>query len=124
MQVVEKKHRINATITGLGAELIKELILKQYPKAKVENDFEATDEFVRWEDTDLYKELLVDMTPGDNLRAYRERAGLSITELAKKAEINYTNISAMENNRRVIGLSVAKKLAKVLNCHFTDLLPE
>ena len=53
---------------------------------------------------------------------YRTREGLSIMELAKLTGISCTNISAMEAHRRVIGLRVAKKLAKVLNCNYTDLL--
>ncbi len=124
MQVVERTHRINASITGMGAELIKDLVLKNYPTAFIENDYDPDDEFVRWEDTDLHKEILLNMTPGDNLRAYRERAALSITELAKASGVKYTNISAMENNRRSIGLRVAKKLAKVLKCEYSDLIAE
>ncbi len=124
MQVVERTHHINATVTGLGSDLIKDLILKKYPAAVIENDYNPDDEFIKWEDTDLYEEILLNMTPGDNLRTYRERAGLSITELSDASGIKYTNISAMENNRRVIGLNVAKKLAKVLNCSYADLIEE
>ena len=47
-------------------------------------------------------------TPGKLLEAYRERAGLSIVQLAEKTGIKYTNISAMEQDSRVIGLSSAR----------------
>ena len=121
MQVVEKVHRIDVTITGMGADIIKTLIQKQYPDALVK-DSDNDDDFVKFEDTDLYREIKTNMTPGSLLSAYRSREGLSLTELAKRTGISYTNISAMENDRRVIGLNVAKKLANALNCEYTDLL--
>ena len=121
MQVVEKMHHIDVTITGVGADIIKTLIQKQYPNALVK-DSDNDDDFVKFEETDLYREIKTNMTPGSLLSAYRSREGLSLTELAKHTGISYTNISAMENDRRVIGLHVAKKLAKALKCEYTDLL--
>ena len=100
MQVVEKVHHIDVTITGMGADIIKTLIQKQYPNALVK-DSDNDDDFVKFEDTDLYREIKTNMTPGSLLSAYRSREGLSLTELAKRTGISYTNISAMENDRRV-----------------------
>ena len=105
----------------MGANIIKTLIQKHYPDVLVK-DSDTDDDFVKFEDTDLYREIKTNMTPGSLLSAYRSREGLSLTELAKRTGISYTNISAMENDRRVIGLNVAKKLANALNCEYTDLL--
>ncbi|MCL2805053.1 MAG: helix-turn-helix domain-containing protein [Treponema sp.] len=78
--------------------------------------------FVDWEKTDLARKIQINKTPGKILQAYRERAELSIVKLAEKTGIKYTNISAMENDNRVIGLSVAKKLASALNCDYAKFL--
>ena len=122
MQVVEKAHRINVTINGVGCNLVKDLVMQRYPQAHVIDTEESDDELEKWEDTELYKKLKAEITPGDKLTAYRTRAGLSITELARLTGMSYTNISAMEANRRAIGLKSAKKLAGILNCHYTALL--
>jgi transcriptional regulator with XRE-family HTH domain len=77
---------------------------------------------VEWESTELYKSIKANETPGKVLQAYRERAGLSIVELAKKTGIKYTNISAMEHDSRVIGLSSARRFAVALNCEYTKFI--
>ena len=75
-----------------------------------------------WKDTDLAKEIKAGKTPGKLLRAYRERAGLSVVDLAKAVETKYPNISAMENDRRAIGLAMARKLGKILNVDYVKFL--
>lgn len=124
MQVQEKTRHIDATITGSGLDEIVNLILKNIPGVVITNDNaeEDDDEYVRWEDTDLCKEIRMYKTPGRVLHAYREREGLSLGELAKRTKIKYTNISAMEHDSRVIGVSVAKRLASVLRFDYTRLL--
>jgi DNA-binding XRE family transcriptional regulator len=62
------------------------------------------------------------MTPGYRLRAYRYREELTQQELAKKSGISQANISAMEKDRRPIGLNAAKKLADILNCDYKRLV--
>jgi transcriptional regulator with XRE-family HTH domain len=64
----------------------------------------------------------MDKTPGKLLTAYRERAGLSVVELAEKTGIKYTNISAMEHDTRNIGLSTAKRLGAALGVDYTKFL--
>ena len=89
------------------------------PEAVITDD---DDEIVDWESTELAKAIRINKTPGKLLQAYRERAGLSIVQLAEKTGIKYTNISAMEHDNRVIGLSIAKKLASALGCDFNKFL--
>ena len=56
------------------------------------------------------------------LRGARYREGLSQKELAKRTGISQENISKMENGKRSIGDTVAKKLAKALHIDFELLL--
>lgn len=62
------------------------------------------------------------LTSAHSLRAYRSREDLTQQELSKKSGISQANISAMEKGRRPIGLSVAKKLAEILNCDYKKLI--
>ena len=124
MQVLEKTRHIKANINGTGIDEIISLITNNFPNAIIidEDADSDDDEYLRWEDTDLCKEIRLKKTPGSVLRAYREREGFSLIDLAQKTGIKYTNISAMEHNNRVIGLAVAKRLAAVLHCDYTRLL--
>jgi antitoxin component HigA of HigAB toxin-antitoxin module len=119
MLVVDKTHRIEVEVTGKGAEFIVSLIKEHFPEADV---FSDDDEPVVWKDSDLAKEIKAGKTPGKVLRAYRERAGMSIVELSRAAGTKYPNISAMENDRRAIGLAMAKKLAKILKTEYTKFI--
>jgi plasmid maintenance system antidote protein VapI len=47
---------------------------------------------------------------------------MSIVELSRAAGTKYPNISAMENDRRAIGLVMAKKLAKILKTDYTKFI--
>jgi DNA-binding XRE family transcriptional regulator len=60
--------------------------------------------------------------PGIALRIRRENAGLSQAALAKLAGIAVSNISAMENGRRTVGLIIAKKLARALKCPIAEFV--
>lgn len=81
-----------------------------------------SDESILWNQTDLAEEIRAEKTPGKLLKAYRLRAGLSVVELAAAAGTKYPNISAMENDRRKIGLGVARKLGKALNVDYFKFL--
>ena len=119
MQVQERKRHIDVSIHGFGLDAIRTAIIQAIPEAVIIDDDE---EYIDWEKTELAKKIQMDKTPGKVLQAYRERAGLSIVKLAEKTGIKYTNISAMEHDSRVIGFSVAKKLASALGCDYTKFL--
>ena len=119
MLVVEKKRHIRASITGSGTKKILNIIKEQMPDAEIIDD---SGELVKYDDTDLAREIKASKTPGKLLRAYRERAGLSVVELAAAVGSKYPNISAMENDRRSIGLNMAKKLGSALNVDFKKFL--
>lgn len=61
-------------------------------------------------------------TPGGAIRAYRLREELTQADLAKKSGVKQGHISEMEQNRRPIGVKVAKRLAKVLRCNYRRFL--
>lgn len=61
-------------------------------------------------------------TLGGTLKGYRAREELTQQMLAKKAGIKQSHLSEIERNKRPIGVKVAKKLAKALNCDYRRLL--
>jgi DNA-binding XRE family transcriptional regulator len=122
MLVQEKTRRINATITGKGLSVIRQALVEYMPEARIVDEAGDDEEFVKWEETDLYSEIKTLETQGLILGAYRKREGLSLSELAKKTGISYTNISAMEHDRRAIGITSAKRLAKALGFDYRRLL--
>ena len=119
MQVHERTHHINLTICGEGEEFVASLIRERYPDAVISTEDNSSEE---WRKTDLDREIKTKKTPGKLLRAYRERTGISIVELAKAVGTKYPNISAIENDRRAIGLTMAKKLGDVLEVDFKKFL--
>ena len=112
MQVVVKKPHIR-----IEGEVTKDLLdyLKQkYGEIEVIEDDE--EELIEVRESAWYKSLRTNISPGDNLRIYRELHSLTQTELGKKLG-NFTrqNISNMENGRRAISKNVAKKLAEIFD---------
>ncbi len=61
-------------------------------------------------------------TPAYYLRSYRQRAGLTQAQLADQAGIRQHHISEMENNKRAMGKTMARKLAQILDCDYRRLL--
>ncbi|MBZ9699274.1 MULTISPECIES: helix-turn-helix domain-containing protein [unclassified Mesorhizobium] len=57
-----------------------------------------------------------------NLRRHRQSAGLSQEELAHRAEVDRTYISALERSIYGATIDVVDKLAKVLGIEAADLL--
>lgn len=107
-----EKHPINARIEGEGAETLIQLITDSYPEAEV---FYGDYVPVEWKAAAIVQEIKGKKTPGKLLGAYRERTGLTLAELAKAVGTKYSNISAMEHDRRVIGLNSAKRLGAALS---------
>lgn len=57
-----------------------------------------------------------------NLRKYRQAAGLSQEELAHRADIDRTYVSALERSVYAASIDVLGRLAKELNVEASDLL--
>lgn len=58
----------------------------------------------------------------NNLRRYRKAAGLSQEELAHRAGIDRTYISALERCQYAAGIDVVDRLARELDVSAADLL--
>ena len=66
--------------------------------------------------SDWYRSIRGTITPGENLRIYREMHGLTQDQLAERiGNISRRNISEMERGHKVIIESVAEKLADFFN---------
>ena len=59
----------------------------------------------------------------NNVRAIREKAGLSQTELARQACIANSNLSAIEHGKREAWPILRRRLARALKCTEADLFP-
>jgi antitoxin component HigA of HigAB toxin-antitoxin module len=119
MLVVEKTRHINVSLTGQGAATVVALLRESLPNAIVVDD---ENEAVEWKTSALAKEIKAAKTPGKLVRAYRERAGITLVKLARTIGTKYPNLSAIENDRRVIGLTMARKLGKVLGVDYRKFL--
>ena len=65
-------------------------------------------------ETDWYRDIKSRMTPGDNLRIYRENHGLTQARLGEMlGGVPRQHISNMEREVRSISLKTARKLAKL-----------
>jgi transcriptional regulator with XRE-family HTH domain len=61
---------------------------------------------------------------GLNVRAVRERVGLSQEALAHAAELDRTYVSGIERGRRNPTVVVLDRIARVLGVHIVDLVSE
>ncbi len=116
-----KAPRIDVEIKGNGVELIEARLKKEIPGVEIAHgyDMEGT---VPIEEIDWYKEMEEKVKSGDVLHVYRDNANLSLSQLSEKTGIAKSNLSEMEHNKRAIGVKIAKKLSKALNCDYKHFL--
>jgi XRE family transcriptional regulator, fatty acid utilization regulator len=69
----------------------------------------------------MYHELMVEVD-GARLRWIRERRGLSMQELGKKAGVNPVTVGRLEKGRRPAQLETVRKLAEALEVEVEELL--
>jgi DNA-binding XRE family transcriptional regulator len=118
MLVHAKTPPIDAQITGIGADVLVEMLKKSIKGLEISAD----DEAVPIDSDPWFQELRNSRTSGEVLWCYRDNAGLTLEELAEKSGIAKSHLSEMENNKRPIGLKTAKKLAQALGCDFRRFL--
>ncbi|MDQ7827247.1 MAG: helix-turn-helix transcriptional regulator [Candidatus Eremiobacteraeota bacterium] len=106
-------------ITGEGAETVLRDLRRLYDDNLV---VEEDEEYVDVEETQWYKKMRADMTPGKALRLYRQGSGLSLADLSEKSGVPKGHLSQMENGKRPIGRNMACRLSKVLGCDYRSLL--
>ena len=64
MSTVNKVYHIDISIKGIGTILVKDLIMQYYPNAHVIAIEVPDNELEKKEDTELYKKLKAEITPG------------------------------------------------------------
>lgn len=121
MLAVVKEPHTEIRLSGVGALSVLESLKAIYKTVTVkeEND---DDELIDSEQSEWFKKMEKAATPGMALRVYRRNAGLTQEELEKKTGILKENLSSMENDKRTIGKSSAKKLAEVFGCDYQRFL--
>lgn len=70
-----------------------------------------------------YAKRRIEVSVGESVRIIRGLQGLSQSELAKVTRIPRTSISAIENDRMLLGIERANVLARALKCHPAALVP-
>ncbi len=106
MLVVEKTRHIEVEIRGPGADSVLAILRRELPALEV-----ADDEYEPVEGSAWFASLAAEVSPGTSLRVYRDNAGWTQAQLSEKTGVPVPHISGMENDKRPIGKSNAKKLA-------------
>ncbi len=120
MLAVVKEPHTEIRLSGVGALSVLESLKAIYKTVTVKE--ENDDELIDSEQSEWFKKMDKAATPGMALRVYRNNAGLTQDELGKKTGILKANLSGMENDKRPIGKSSAKKLAEVFECDYQRFL--
>ena len=115
MLAVVKTPRIEITIKGDIPPKIITLLKEEYGK-KVHIINDEDDEYVNITETDWYKKIKAEKTPGDNMKIYRKIHKITQEKLGEMlGGIPKQHVSNMENGVRPISKLTAKKLAKIFN---------
>lgn len=111
MQVVVKTPHIK--VEGEIPEILVEYLRREFGDVEI---YDNDDELIEITESEWYKTIRGAITPGENVRVYRELHGLTQEELGVKLG-NFTrqNISNMENGHRQISKTTAKKLAALFD---------
>jgi DNA-binding XRE family transcriptional regulator len=115
MQAVVKTPHIKIKIQGRISNRLLSVLKEEYgPEVRVIS--EADDEKVNVFETDWYKRIKRRMSPGQNLRVYRQNKGMTQIELGKRlGGLPRQNISNMEKGLRPISKKMALKLAELFD---------
>ena len=111
MQAVVKTPRIEITIRGNIPSELRRVLKEEYGDLVHWAD-EDEDEAISVFDTAWYQEMKSCMTPGDNMRTYRQNHGMTQDQLgAKLGGIPRQHISNMERGIRPISRKTVRKLS-------------
>ena len=112
MQVVVKTPHVR--LEGEVTDDLVDYLRRQFGEIEVIEDDD--DELVEVTEGHWYRSIKSTMSPGENMRAYRELHGMTQAELgAKLGAFTRQNISNMENGHRPISKAVAKRLADLFD---------
>ena len=113
MQAVVKTPRIELQIRGdIPPKLIS--VLEEEFGDDLRLQEEQDDKIVNVFETEWYHQIKSSMTPGDNLKIYRDNRGWTQAQLGEKLDgLPRQHISNMERGLRPISRKMAKRLAQV-----------
>ena len=113
MQAVVKTPRIELQIRGdIPPKLIS--VLEEEFGDDLRLQEEQDDKIVHVFETEWYHQIKSSMTPGDNLKIYRDNRGWTQAQLGEKLDgLPRQHISNMERGLRPISRKMAKRLAQV-----------
>jgi DNA-binding XRE family transcriptional regulator len=121
MQVVAKTRRIDLKMVGDIPERVLSVLKAEYGDLQVTGDDD--EELLNVEDTEWFRSMKADMTPGKMLKTYRTRKNLTQEELGRQiGGVPRQHISGMEKGTRPIGREMAKRLAEVLRFDYRKIL--
>jgi ribosome-binding protein aMBF1 (putative translation factor) len=106
-----KKPRIEISIQGEQAEELLDWIKKKFEVNILSSE---VGDAIPIEETDFWKEMQSNRV-GNLLAGARLKAGLTQAQLAEKLDVRQNMISDYERGRRRLSLSMAKRIAKILN---------
>ena len=113
MQAVVKTPRIELQIQGdIPPKLIS--VLKEEFGDDLRLGEEQGDEIANVFETEWYRQIKLSMTPGDNLKIYRDNRGWTQAQLGEKlGGLPRQHISNMERGLRPITKNMAKRLVLI-----------
>ena len=113
MQAVVKTPRIELQIQeDIPPKLIS--VLKEEFGDDLRLEEEQGDEIANTFETEWYRQIKLSMTPGDNLKIYRDNRGWTQAQLGEKlGGLPRQHISNMERGLRPISKNMAKRLALI-----------
>jgi DNA-binding XRE family transcriptional regulator len=123
MQAVVKTPRIRINVQGdvIPTKLL--FFLKQEYGNKVKFVEDENDKLVKAVNTQWYKDVKAATTPGDYLKIYRERSGMTQAKLGVMAgDVPRQHISNMEKGRRSISVKAAHRFAAIFEVPFEIFL--
>lgn len=123
MLVVAKTPLIRVEVFGEGMADLAAILKKALPGVSITPEADGeSEEFIDIFETEWFNSLRDTARPADSVRIKRENAGMTQADLALKTGISVTNISAIENGKRPIGVITAKKLSSALDVDYRRFL--
>jgi DNA-binding XRE family transcriptional regulator len=117
MLVVVKTPHIDLRIQGDIPQWMLTRLQKEYGEVvNISHEEDDDDELVDIFETTWFQELERKITPGENLRVYRENLGFTQEELGKRlGGIPRQHISDMERGKRTISKNMAKQFSQIFH---------
>lgn len=117
MLAVVKKHHTKQLLFEVRGDIPTKVV--QYLRKEFGQDVEVLkedEETVNVFETEWFKNISAETTPGEAMKVYRENAGMTQAELGLKlGRFSRQNISDMERGKRNISREVAKKLSALFD---------